>query len=169
MAGSVSIRPARPEEYDAVESVMREALTDAEAYFPDLAGDGDPTLTPAYYEPPAGALFVAICDEVVGTVGIRPPDELLELKLGRDDGRVGELKRLHVRPSVQRRGIGRQLLDRAERAARERGYTALAFTTTSIQTAAHAFYEAAGYTRFDREPFDHEAMDAELWYYRRSL
>jgi GNAT superfamily N-acetyltransferase len=46
----------------------------------------------------------------------------------------------------RRLGIGRRLMDRAERWARERGCSMVRLASSSTRHAAHRFYEAIGYT-----------------------
>jgi GNAT superfamily N-acetyltransferase len=46
----------------------------------------------------------------------------------------------------RRLGIGRELMDRAEAWARERGCSMVRLTSSATRTAAHRFYEDLGYT-----------------------
>jgi predicted N-acetyltransferase YhbS len=54
------------------------------------------------------------------------------------------VKRLQVHPSLQRRGIGRELLRACSRFGRELGLEALHLTVRG-KTGTEAFYEAEGY------------------------
>ena len=60
---------------------------------------------------------------------------------------AAELHRMRVAPAVQRRGYGRELLERVERRAADSGFDRLLATTARNQSAAVAFYPAAGYER----------------------
>lgn len=166
--GDVRIRPYRPGDRAAVEAIMREATADVGAYFPELDDeDGDPALNEEYYEGPCGCLLVAIGDNApIGTVGMRRPGGRLTERHGEFPETVGELKRMHVLPTWQRRGVGTQLLDRISDRAREVGYEEFVFSTTSVQQTAHTFYEERGFERFDREPVSTGEASFELFYYR---
>jgi len=61
-----------------------------------------------------------------------------------DDSTV-ELRRMYVDPVVRRRGIARRMLDYAESAAAQAGFTKLVLSTSELQQAAVALYRAAGY------------------------
>lgn len=170
-ADQPSIRRYRPStDADRVAEVFERALRDAGAYFePGGAGDhedagegeahedegtggddegttgedggndrGDPVVRECHAE---GVFLVATADDrIVGTAGFRPRG---------DDG--AELKRMHVDPSYQRRGVGSRLLETIESRARGAGYETMVLETSSRQTAAHAFYERHGYEEVGRE------------------
>jgi predicted GNAT family N-acyltransferase len=78
-------------------------------------------------------------------------------------GDVAHLGRMAVDRSARRRGVGRELLDEAERAARESG---AARVTLHAQTAIMGLYAAAGYVpygdRFIEEGIEHIAMEKRL-------
>ncbi len=82
------------------------------------------------------ALDPAAGGEVVGCVS---------LDLAGDGPGEGRLRQMAVDPRLQRRGVGRALVDALEREARARG---LARVTLHAREAARAFYEAAGYAAF---------------------
>ncbi len=67
--------------------------------------------------------------------------------LRRIDGRMSEVKRMYVLPSLQGRGIGRQLLAAIEARALEQGAGTLVLETGVEQTDAVALYEKTGYTQ----------------------
>lgn len=88
-----------------------------------------------YYAAKDGQFFVATAaGELVGMFGLERPD--------RD---VVELRRMYVDPRFRRRGIGRDLLARAETEARKVGCTRLILSTSELQPAALALYRNAGY------------------------
>lgn len=53
---------------------------------------------------------------------------------------------LQIKPSHQRRGIGRAVLAAAEKLAAERGYRTMGIHTTQDNLAARGLYTACGYT-----------------------
>ena len=53
---------------------------------------------------------------------------------------------LQVRPTFQRKGIGRYVLSVFETIAREKGFPGVGIHTTEDNAAARALYTAAGYT-----------------------
>jgi putative acetyltransferase len=73
--------------------------------------------------------------EKVGTIALRRyPD-------------YAEIKRMFVTPSARGQGIARQLLATAHECARAKGYDRVRLETGSLQHAAIALYESAGYVR----------------------
>jgi len=56
-----------------------------------------------------------------------------------------EISGLVVDGTLRSQGIGRRLLDRAERWARENGCAAIGLRSNVIRDRAHAFYERLGY------------------------
>lgn len=59
---------------------------------------------------------------------------------------------LHVRADHARLGIGRQLMDVAERAIAAAGFPAARLETDTFNTRSQAFYAARGYVEIDRYP-----------------
>lgn len=165
----VGIRPYRPTDRQAVEAVMRTALEEVGAYFPDIEDeDGDTRVHEDYYRQPHGVLLVAVVDgEIIGTAGMRAPADRIQNRLDITSERVGELKRMHVLPDWQGRGVGTQLLEAISAKAEAVGYEELVFTTSSLQQSAHEFYDAHGFDRVDTESVElGGAPPFELWYYR---
>jgi predicted GNAT family N-acyltransferase len=78
-------------------------------------------------------------------------------------GEVAMLGRLAVERSGRRSGVGRAVLDEAERAAREAGARRIAL---HAQLPVLHFYERSGYERygdvFQEEGIDHVAMEKRL-------
>ena len=60
---------------------------------------------------------------------------------------TGELKRMYVAPVARGRGLGRVLLEAAERMAAEQGHRLLRLETGTEQPEAVALYERSGWTR----------------------
>jgi GNAT superfamily N-acetyltransferase len=63
---------------------------------------------------------------------------------------IAQLTLLVVDERVRSHGVGRALVEHAERWARERGARRLVVTTALDRTGAHAFYERIGYTHTGR-------------------
>jgi GNAT superfamily N-acetyltransferase len=82
-----------------------------------------------------GAFLVAFADgEPVGCVGLR-----------RHDAVMAEIKRMYVRATHRRRGLGRVLLRSVETRAKALGYARLLLETGTRQPEAIALYTADGY------------------------
>jgi GNAT superfamily N-acetyltransferase len=104
----------------------------------------------------ASAEFVAVRDgTLVGAVRVLEERE------------VPFLERLAVAPSAQGEGIGRRLVDRAERYAREAGHDRVRLGTFTDHPFLLEFYEARGYERFtvwesDDHAYDYVGYEREL-------
>jgi len=89
----------------------------------------------AEFAPPTGAFIVASVDgEPAGCVGLRAHDEAM-----------AEIKRMYVRATYRRQGLGRALLTAAEERARALGYARVLLETGDQQPEAIALYTADGY------------------------
>jgi len=88
---------------------------------------------------PLGTFLVARLDaHLVGGVGLRPiSDPAL---------RIGEIKRLWVRPDQRRCGVGSALMRRIEARAKEMGYVQLYLETGYAQPEALELYRSTGWT-----------------------
>ena len=69
------------------------------------------------------------------------------------DGEAAEVKRMRVRPGLQRRGFGRLILERLEAHAAASGARRVWLETTTLQTGAQSFYLGAGYREVERGTF----------------
>lgn len=78
---------------------------------------------------------------------------------------TAEIKRMRVRPDLQRRGFGGLMLQALERHAAERGLCNLELDTTTEQHAARAFYEKHGYRAVEVR----QAAHAEQIIYKKAL
>jgi ribosomal protein S18 acetylase RimI-like enzyme len=152
--GQVAVRPARPEDWLAVQSLLRE-LDELHA-----------ELVPAYFQPAtrtepewrrllgdAAALALVALDEGKGTAPVgflslrvydTPADPTMVPR------RRGHLETLIVNARQRRRGIGRRLLVKAADWARARGATEMVLTTWVGNAEADAFYERLGYRVLSR-------------------
>ncbi len=90
---------------------------------------------PGDYAPPDGALVIAtVEDEPAGMVALR-----------RLDANRCEMKRLYVRPSARRSGLGRALAERIVHEARRCGYREMVLDTLPVMARAQGLYEALGF------------------------
>jgi GNAT superfamily N-acetyltransferase len=78
-----------------------------------------------------------------------------------------ELKRMYVRPSLRRMGLGRAILDHLADHARRGGAAALRLETGIYQEAAIALYESFGFRR--RSPFGAYREDPFSLYFEMTL
>jgi N-acetylglutamate synthase-like GNAT family acetyltransferase len=126
------IRPAQAGDAADISRVIIRALreTNAKDYTPDIIARVELSFSPAAVERLIDQrdVFVAEMDNrVVGTASL--------------DGHA--LRTMFVLPDVQGRGIGRLLVQRIERVARERQ---LAILTVPATVTAEAFYARLGFT-----------------------
>ncbi len=102
-------------------------------------------LDPEEMEPPRGAFLVARdAGHLVGGVGLR--------SIALTPRRVGEVKRLWVRPDRRRQGVAQALMTRLVDVARELGFAELFLETGHAQPEALAFYRATGWARVNALP-----------------
>ncbi len=69
---------------------------------------------------------------------------------GREPGGVGHFITVDVAAEWRRRGVGRMLMDAAEKWARRQGLKMLYLETAEDNVAAQAFYEALGYAKYEK-------------------
>ena len=90
---------------------------------------------PDMYSSTAGGLFVAYLDrEPVGVIGLRMFEK-----------NEGEVKRMFVKETARRHGIGQRLLRTCIDTARALGYESLKLDTTAFMTAAIKLYTDNGF------------------------
>ncbi|RLN49146.1 hypothetical protein BBJ29_005393 [Phytophthora kernoviae] len=108
-----------------------------EAYF-DESVNGDLGDIPGTYITPGGNFWVATpkteLNTVVGFVG-------LEAK----ENKEAELRRMLVKDSYRRYGVGRKLITTLEQWARTAGFQKVWLTTSGVMDKARAFYTSVGY------------------------
>ncbi len=99
--------------------------------------EGEIADLPAPYVRPGGRLLLARHgSEVAGCGGLR-----------RLQPRVGELRRMWVRPPFRRHGLGRAIAEALLRAARECGYASVRLETLWVMPQARALYLSMGFAQ----------------------
>ncbi|MGC3956850.1 MAG: GNAT family N-acetyltransferase [Verrucomicrobiota bacterium] len=106
----------------------------------DLAFQGFATelaTLPGAYAPPRGRLLLALAgNDGAGCVAVRPLDE-----------DVCEMKRLFVRSSFRRQGVGKLLAEQIVTEARAIGYQTMRLDTLASMQTAIQVYESLGFKR----------------------
>jgi len=96
---------------------------------------------PGAYAPPRGCLLLAgPPDAAVACVALRPLPSV-----DARDGRVGEVKRLYVRPEARGGALGERLVRMLLDFARAAGYRELKLDTLAEMSAARRLYERLGF------------------------
>ena len=96
----------------------------------------DPDPDAHLFRPPLGIFLLARDgDRVLGCVSLK------ELAPG-----IGEVKRLWIDPAARGQGLGRQLMESVEDAARAMGLVSLQLDTNAALTEAIALYTRTGWT-----------------------
>ena len=95
-------------------------------------------------EPDGFFLVARAASHLAGGVGVRPiSDPAL---------RVGEVKRLWIRPDLRRQGLAEALMDEVLVVAKARGFREIYLETGERQPEAQAFYVKTGWQKIDEFP-----------------
>ncbi len=90
---------------------------------------------PGKYARPKGRLYLAYDEgEAIACIALRPIDE-----------RIGEVKRLYVKPTHRRQGLSKILVERIIRDASSLGYKRLVLDTLNTMTPAMNLYRSLGF------------------------
>ena len=136
MATDDRIRPARPEDREAIEAIVAQAY---EIYIPRMGKKPGPMLDDYAARIAAGEAFVLESEGAVRAllVLIDEPDALL-------------LDNLAVDPAAQGAGYGGRLAGFAEEEARRRGYAEIKLYTHETMTENLGYYAKRGYQETGR-------------------
>jgi GNAT superfamily N-acetyltransferase len=141
-----------PEQIDTIRALFRsyEQFLNVDLCFQDF--EAELAGLPGRYAPPEGALLIAVLgDEAAGCVAMRKHQQ-----------GVCEMKRLFVRPSYRRCGIGRRLLRAVIEAAKDAGYTDMVLDTLTSLGPAMRLYERIGFQ--PRAPYNENPLpDVVYW------
>jgi GNAT superfamily N-acetyltransferase len=128
---------------------------DVTRVYPDWTPSTGPSVDPHEMEPPGGAFFVVYVNgKAAGCGGFK-----------RLDARTAEIKRMFVSADMRGRGLGRRILERLEREAREAGYELARLDTGDKQPDALHLYRSAGY----REIPDYNGNPAASYWFEKPL
>ena len=125
-AEALAIRPARPDERETLEDLMRRSSLAPPDYREELEAHPDAIALPSEQIANGDVLVAELAGEVAGFAAL----------VG------GELDGLFVEPHLWRKGIGAALVREAAHRARRLGLS----LTVVAGPSARAFYEACGFT-----------------------
>jgi len=102
-------------------------------------------------------------DHLEELTSLRPPDGIIYLlKVEEDvagmgalrklDGRIGEIKRMYIRPTHRGRGYGKQMLNKLLQAGREFGCTSFLLETSKFMAVAKHIYKSAEFVEREEYP-----------------
>lgn len=151
MTAAFTIRRARPDDHPAVARELAEYLGFIGDTLDAHGLDHDIAHWQQEYDGTSGVLLLVVdpAGEVVGTAAVRV------LEPG-----VGELKRMWLRPALQGRGLGRNLMDACLDEARRLGCRALRLDTQAKLASAVRLYRAYGFS--DIPPYN-DNRRADIW------
>lgn len=135
----MEVRLATIEDIDAITAVINGAFRKAESFFID----GDRIEAESVRVLMEGGEFVVAEDEgaIRGCVYVQSRGERAYLGL------------LAVDPSVQKAGIGSQLMTAGEERCAKSGCRCIDLRIVNLRTEMHAFYSRRGYAQTGTEPF----------------
>lgn len=129
------ITPATPAQYQATRQIFEEYARQLGVDLDFQNFDAELADLPGDYAEPQGALMLAMVDEqLAGCCAMRALDAV-------DYPNACEMKRLYVRSSHRRLGLGRQLAEAVLDAARVAGYRHMLLDTLTEMESARALYK----------------------------
>ena len=119
----------------------------------DVSSDVDKTANNlSKFAPPKGRLLLANYDgKIVGCVGL--------IKINDD---IAELKRMYVKPSYQKKGIGKALLTAIIEEATQIGYSKVFLDSPGFLKEAHEFYYYFGFKKI--QPYPENDIPKQYYY-----
>ncbi len=106
--------------------------------------DREVATLPGEYAPPRGVLLLATAaGQAAGCAALRPLDEL-----------ACEMKRLYVRPTWRRHGLGRLLCENLIAEAQNRDYASMKLDTVPPMVEAIALYRSLGFRAIEPYRFN---------------
>lgn len=150
--GTVRLRRAREADVPRLAAVARAAY---ERYVPRIGRPPRPMVES--YAAVVARHDVTVAERDGAVVGL--------VVLVADDGEGFLLDNIAVDPAHHGSGVGRALLEYAEREARRAGFDSLYLFTHELMTENQALYARVGYVEFDRR----QHGDALLVYMRKQL
>jgi len=134
------IRARRPGDFAEIRRLFREYESSLGVDLCFQGFEAELDTLPGRYSPPGGVLLLARHGQRgLGCGALR--------RFGAPDQRIGELKRLYVRPEARGAGIGRAIAGRLIAEAVARGYHTLFLDTLDTLQAAMRLYESLGFER----------------------
>ena len=149
------VTPFTPDEFKATRQIFQEyaAQLGIDLCFQNF--DDELETLPGDYAEPQGALLLAMADgELAGCCALRP-------LASTDYPNACEMKRLYVRKSHRRLGLGRQLAEAVLDAARIAGYRHVLLDTLSEMESARALYEDLNFEEIP--PYNHNALAGAVY------
>ena len=149
----VRIRPAAAADYDAVNRVFTSELAHHVSLLPDRFQMIDPVMSRRWYDDvlaqPNKLLQLAQVDGSVAGLALLVDMVSLDDPIHRPR-RYLEVDELAVLPEYRRLGIGRRLMEEAERIAAARGIPTVELHVWEVNDQARAFYDRLGYRTIRR-------------------
>lgn len=112
----------------------------------ELAG-----LNKMYAAPFGGIVLAKDGDEIIGCVGIR-----------KITSRIGELKRMYIKPGHQNKGVGKNLLEKALQLSKECNYAVVKLDTLNYMLPAIHLYKQAGF--YETAPYYHNPISTAIYF-----
>ncbi len=147
-APDLAVRPARPEDMDAVENLFRDAIASMQAQGIDQWDEQYPDRDVMDADQAAGTLWIFEKSGELAVVVTLNEDaycEYAKIPWRHAEVRPLLVHRLCVRADLQGRGIARSVMLWVERHASEQGYGAIRLDTFTENRSAIRLYEGLGY------------------------
>jgi putative acetyltransferase len=104
-----------------------------------------------YGEPYGGIILAKEGEEMIGCVAVRKISDI-----------AGELKRMYIKPGHQNKGIGKVLLEKALRLAKECNYSVVKLDTLNYMLPAIHLYKRAGF--YETPPYYHNPITTAIYF-----